>query len=131
MASIDMPRDVKGLIVLSERIIENHSANGSASPLGHIDMHDFRMKLDELKLLYNECQEARRRAEILTDKVNRAAGLHLSFRSLQKGTIRFVVFQAKDILKSHFRHDLDFLRSWGFRINYSKRDKRGQEQNTE
>lgn len=117
MAKIIVPRNAEKLLHLAEDIIKKHKADGANSKISSIDMAKFQTRVTNARKIYTEALKLRRDSEKLTEKFQKALGVHTSQKTTNAGHIIYQVKQIRDVLKGIFRSALRKLGDWGFTVN--------------
>ena len=117
MTRIIVPRNAEKLLHLAEDIVKKHKADGAKSKLSSIDMAKFKTRVTDARTIHTKALKLRRESEKLTEKFQKALGVHTSQKTTNAGHIIYQVKQIRDVLKGIFRAALRKLGDWGFTVN--------------
>ncbi|MCO5254472.1 MAG: hypothetical protein M9892_08930 [Bacteroidetes bacterium] len=118
--SVEIPSNVVDLLLLTKAVLDKNTADGVDSPLEDFDMADLQVKYDIAKAKQDLTVKLNRDRETAFQQRDLAMGRGRKQISVTKGTLKFYLTSARDILLGYNRGEEQNLGDWGFDVDTSQ-----------
>ncbi|MCH8317321.1 MAG: hypothetical protein IIA88_02295 [Bacteroidetes bacterium] len=115
---VNIPKNPDKLLHLAEDIVQKHNKDGANSVLtAVVDMPKFVTRTADGRTDHKTAIQLRKDSETISEKLQKALGVHKDQKTTNPGHIIYQVKQIRDVLSGKFRGNLKKLGDWGFQVD--------------